>query len=123
MAPAPLNEVFKLGPGPVPVSMFVRVALAVGVAMIGLTLAGQPLAAPVVASSLPGMALNPAMGFACMICFMVLAVDLLRRFTDGPAQLVPGLLYDVALGETLAVVGTLVAGAWHRSARRDPQAR
>jgi hypothetical protein len=45
LRPPPLNEVFKLAPGPVPVLMFVRVVLAVGVPMIGFTLAGQPLAA------------------------------------------------------------------------------
>ena len=45
MTPLPLNEVFKLAPGPVPALMFVRVALAVGVPMLGFTLAGQPLLA------------------------------------------------------------------------------
>ena len=45
MPPLPLNEVFKLAPGPVPVLMFLRVALAVGLPMVGFTLAGQPLAA------------------------------------------------------------------------------
>ena len=45
MTPLPLNDLFKLAPGPVPALMFVRVVLAVGVPMIGFTLAGQPLAA------------------------------------------------------------------------------
>jgi len=81
------------------------------------------LATLAAASSRLGMALNPALGFACMTTFMVLAVDLLRVFSAGPAQLVLGRLYDVALGGTLAVVGTLIAGAWHRSAQRDPQTR
>jgi hypothetical protein len=36
----PLRDAFELAPGPVPVLMFVRVALAVGVPMIGFTLAG-----------------------------------------------------------------------------------
>jgi hypothetical protein len=45
VTPLPLNEVFKLAPGPVPVLMFLRVALAVGLPMVGSTLAGQPLAA------------------------------------------------------------------------------
>ena len=62
------------------------------------------------------MALNPALGFACMTTFMVLAVDLLRVFTAGPGQLVLGRLTDVAVGGALAVVGTLVAGSWHRRA-------
>ena len=63
------------------------------------------------------MALNPALGFACMTSFMVLAVDLLRIFTDGPVPLVLGRLTDVALGGALAVAGTLIAGAWHRRAQ------
>lgn len=45
MTPLPLTELFKLAPGPVPVLMFARVALAAGLPMIGFTLAGQPLAA------------------------------------------------------------------------------
>ena len=74
------------------------------------------LATLAAASSRLGMALNPALGFACMTTFMVLAVDLLRMFTAGPETLVLGRLYDVALGGALAVVGTLVAGSWHRRA-------
>ncbi len=74
------------------------------------------LATLAAASSRMGMALNPALGFACMTTFMVLAVDLLRVFTAGPEQLVLGRLTDVAVGGALAVVGTLIAGAWHRSA-------
>jgi Fusaric acid resistance protein-like len=86
------------------------------------TLIGIPLAtllwhAASVASSRLGMALNPALGFACMTSFMVLAVDLLRIFTDGPVPLVLGRLTDVALGGALAVAGTLIAGAWHRRAQ------
>ena len=69
------------------------------------------------------MALNPALGFACMTTFMVLAVDLLRLFGGGPTALVLERLYDVALGGALAIVGTLVAGSWHRRAQRDAQAR
>lgn len=81
------------------------------------------LATLAAASSRLGMALNPTLGFACMTTFMVLAVDLLRVFTDGPATLVLGRIYDVALGGALAVVGTVLAGAWHRSAvARDRQA-
>ena len=81
------------------------------------------LATLAAAASRLAMALNPALGFACMTTFMVLAVDLLRVFTDGPAALVLGRLTDVALGGALAVVGTLVAGSWHRRAQRDAQAR
>jgi uncharacterized membrane protein YccC len=69
-------------------------------------------------SSRLGMALNPALGFACMTTFMVLAVDLLRVSSDGPATLVLARLYDVGLGGALAVAGTLIAGAWHRRAQR-----
>jgi uncharacterized membrane protein YccC len=75
------------------------------------------LATLATASSRLGMALNPALGFACMTSFMVLAVDLLRIFTDGPVPLVLGRLTDVALGGALAVAGTLIAGAWHRRAQ------
>jgi Fusaric acid resistance protein-like len=75
------------------------------------------LATLAAASSRLGMALNPALGFACMTSFMVLAVDLLRIFTDGPVPLVLGRLTDVALGGALAVAGTLIAGAWHRRAQ------
>jgi len=81
------------------------------------------LATLAAASSRLGMALNPTLGFACMTTFMVLAVDLLRIFTDGPATLVLSRIYDVALGGVLAVVGTVLAGAWHRSAvARDGKA-
>ena len=82
-----------------------------------------PLATLAAASSRLGMALNPALGFACMTIFMVLAVDLLRVFTDGPGTLVLGRLMDVGLGGALALAGTVVAGAWHRSAvARDDKA-
>ena len=62
------------------------------------------------------MCMKRKSGFAFMTSFMVLAVDLLHVYTDGPAQLVLGRLTDVALGGALAVTGTLVAGAWHRHA-------
>jgi hypothetical protein len=81
------------------------------------------LATLAAAGSRMGTALNPALGFAFMTSFMVLAVDLPRMSLEGPAHLVLSRLYDVALGGALAVVGTLIAGAWHRSAQRDPQAR
>jgi hypothetical protein len=81
------------------------------------------LATLAAASSRLGMALNPALGFACMTTFMVLAVDLLRVVTDGPVPLVLGRLTDVAVGGALAVAGTVLAGAWHRSAvARDRRA-
>ena len=80
------------------------------------------LATLAAAASRLGMALNPALGFACMTTFMVLAVDLLRLFSGGPTTLVLERLYDVALGGALAVVGTIVAGSWHRRALREPPA-
>ena len=74
------------------------------------------------ASSRLGMVLNPALGFACMTIFMVLAVDLLSVFSQGPVTLVLGRLYDVALGGALAIAGTIVAGSWHRRALRQTEA-
>ena len=41
MTPLPLNDLFKIAPGPVPLLLFVRVALAVGVPLVGFTLAGH----------------------------------------------------------------------------------
>ena len=76
------------------------------------------LATVAAASSRLGMALNPALGFACMTMFMVLVSDLARHDPAGPAPLVAARLYDVALGGALAIVGTLLAGAWHRNAQR-----
>jgi hypothetical protein len=76
------------------------------------------LATAAAASSRLGMAVNPSLGFASMTIFMVLASDLVRHDIDGPAPLVAARLYDVGLGGALALVGTLLAGAWHRSARR-----
>jgi hypothetical protein len=69
------------------------------------------LATLAAASSRLGMALNPALGFACMATFMVLAVDLLHLSSGGPAALVLARLYDVALGGVLALAGTVLAGA------------
>jgi hypothetical protein len=45
MTPLPLNELFRIAPGPIPLLLFVRVALAVGIPLLGFTLAGQPVAA------------------------------------------------------------------------------
>jgi hypothetical protein len=45
MTPLPLHELFKIAPGPVPLLLLVRVALAVGLPLVGFTLAGQPVAA------------------------------------------------------------------------------
>ena len=95
--------------------------LGIPVAALLWHLAGTPLAVALLAtlgaaSSRLGMALNPALGFACMTLFMVLAIDLVRLDDAGPGPLVLARLYDVALGGALAIAGTIVAGSWHRRA-------
>jgi uncharacterized membrane protein YccC len=76
------------------------------------------LATAAAASSRLGMALNPALGFACMAMFMVLASDLSRHDIGGPVPLVIARLYDVGLGGVLVIIGTLLAGAWQHHAQR-----
>jgi uncharacterized membrane protein YccC len=75
------------------------------------------LATAAAASSRLGVAVNPSLGFASMTIFMVLVSDLARHDIDGPAPLVAARLYDVGLGGVLALTGTVLAGAWHRSAQ------
>jgi uncharacterized membrane protein YccC len=75
------------------------------------------LATAAAASSRLGMALNPALGLACMTMFMVLASDLSRHDISGPVPLVTARLYDVGLGGVLVIIGTLLAGAWQRHAQ------
>lgn len=66
----------------------------------------------------PGLASNPALGFACVTVFLVLGADLAHHSIGGPAPLLLARLYDVGVGCVFAIAGTLVATAWHRNAQR-----
>lgn len=77
------------------------------------------LAASMAACWRLGMALNPALGFASFTVFLVLVADLAQHELGSPTPLLAARLYDVAVGCAFAIVGTLLATAWHRSAQRS----
>jgi hypothetical protein len=61
------------------------------------------------ASARIGMAVNPALGFAAFTVFLMLAVDLASRAGGVAPHLFAARFYDVAMGCTLALGGTMLA--------------
>jgi hypothetical protein len=63
-----------------------------------------------------GMALNPALGFAAITVFFMLAVDLAVAGSNLAGHILSTRLYDVAVGCALALIGTLAVRALKRPA-------
>jgi uncharacterized membrane protein YccC len=59
-----------------------------------------------------GLALNPALGFMGFTAFFMLAIDIALEGEAIHTHLLSTRLYDVAVGCSLALLGTLVATKW-----------
>ena len=64
------------------------------------------------ASGRVGLALNPALGFMGITAFFMLAIDIALQGEAIPLPLLSPRLSDVAVGCTLALLGTFVATKW-----------